>query len=69
MPLSQISQPLRPSCSAILLGLCSWTRLRGSQSVLYCSTGGVNLSKTGDWGAPQAGYCGIPNGYGGVPHI
>jgi hypothetical protein len=35
MPPCQISQPLGPSCSAILLGLCSWTRLRGSQSVLY----------------------------------
>jgi hypothetical protein len=20
-------------------------------------------------GCPQAGYCGIPNGYGGMPHI
>jgi hypothetical protein len=32
-------------------------------------TGGVNLSKIDVWGAPQAGYCGIPNGYGGMPHI
>jgi hypothetical protein len=35
MPPCRISQPLGPSCSAILLGLCSWTRLMGSQSVLY----------------------------------
>jgi hypothetical protein len=35
MPPCRISQPFGPSCSAILLGLCSWTRLRGSQSVLY----------------------------------
>jgi hypothetical protein len=33
-PPYQISQPLGPRCLAILLGLCSWTRLRGSQSVL-----------------------------------
>ena len=35
MPPCRISQPLGPNCSAILLGLCLWTRLRGSQSVLY----------------------------------
>jgi hypothetical protein len=35
IPPCRISQPLGPSGSAILLGLCSWTRLRGSQSVLY----------------------------------
>jgi hypothetical protein len=35
IPPCWISQPLGPSGSAILLGMCSWTRLRGSQSVLY----------------------------------
>jgi hypothetical protein len=35
MPPCRISQPLGPSCSAILLGLCSWTRLRSSHSILY----------------------------------
>jgi hypothetical protein len=31
--------------------------------------GGVNLLNIDVWGAPQAGYCGIPNEYGGMPHI
>jgi hypothetical protein len=35
IPPYRISQPLGSSGSAILLDLCSWTRLRGSQSVLY----------------------------------
>jgi hypothetical protein len=30
-------------------------------------TGGANLSKADVWGGPQAGYCGIPNGYDGMP--
>jgi hypothetical protein len=31
--------------------------------------GGANLLNTDVCGAPQAGYCGIPNVYGGMLHI
>jgi hypothetical protein len=36
---------------------------------IWSCTGGANLSNTDVWGAPQAGYYGIPNGYGDMPHI
>jgi hypothetical protein len=66
MPPYRIGQPLRPSRLAILLGLCLVTGLSGAQSVLYWKCQPVEYRCLG---CPQVGYCGIPNGYGGIPHI
>jgi hypothetical protein len=62
----RIGRPLRPSSPAILLGLCLVTGLSGAQSVLYWRCQPVEYRCLG---CPQAGYCGIPNGYGGMHHI
>jgi hypothetical protein len=66
MPPCRIGRPWRPSSPTILLGLCLVTGLSGAQSVLYWWRQPI---KNRCLGCPQAGYCGIPNGYGGMPHI
>jgi hypothetical protein len=66
MPPYQISRSLEPSGLLILLDMCLVTELSGAQSVLYWM---CQLLNTDVWGAPQAGYCGIPNGYCGMLHI
>jgi hypothetical protein len=66
MPPCRIGRSLRSSSSAILLGLCLVTGLSGAQSVLYWWCQPIEYRCLG---CPQEGYCGIPNGYGGMPHI
>jgi hypothetical protein len=66
MPPCRIGRPWRPSSLAILLGLCLVTGLSGAQLVLYWRCQPLEYRCLG---CPQAGYCDIPNGYGGMPHI
>jgi hypothetical protein len=55
MPPCRISRPLGPSGPAILLGLCSLTTYMPPWALNRSCTGGANLSKTDDWGAPKCG--------------